>query len=238
MIKIGICDDDRMQREVMKKMCDKFFETIGMEFEAVFFSSGEEVVSFSDENLLLLFLDIEMEGMDGISSMKHIEKMENIWRIVFVSGHEEAVFDTFGIKTLGFIRKPVEFHEFEKWLQIALKEFQANKTIIFETQEGKKMVPLDQILFMEAQGNYVSVYKENENFLANGNLKKWENEFIDSSIIRVHKSYLVNLAYLEKMDPKILLTKSPIEIPVGRQYKKMAKQSYECYILSQVRKMI
>lgn len=238
MIRIGICDDDRMQREVMKKMCDKFFENIAMEFEAVLFSSGEEVVSYSQEHLLLLFLDIEMEGMDGISSMKHIEKMENVWRIVFVSGHEEAVFDTFGIKTLGFIRKPVEFCECEKWLKIALKEFQANRTIIFETQEGKKLVALDQILFLEAQGNYVSVYKENENFLVNGNLKKWENELMDSSIIRVHKSYLVNLAYLERLEPKILLTKGEVEIPLGRQYKKMAKQSYESYILSQIRRKL
>jgi len=135
MIRIGICDDDKMQREVMKQMCEKFFETAGIPFEAVTFTSGEEVASYSQHHLLLLFLDIEMEGMDGIALMKYVEKMETVWRIVFVSGHEEAVFDTFGIKTLGFIRKPVVYVQLEKWLNVALQEYSNNKNILFDTQD-------------------------------------------------------------------------------------------------------
>ena len=54
-------------------------------------------------------MDIELGGMKGIEMLSHLEEDDNVWRVVFISSHEEMVFDTFGVKTLGFERKPAQY---------------------------------------------------------------------------------------------------------------------------------
>ncbi|MBP3351164.1 MAG: response regulator [Lachnospiraceae bacterium] len=106
---IGICDDEELHRKHVKELCDKYFMEYTQEYKCVEFESGEEFLQFEEHKLHLLFLDIELGGMNGIEMLSHLEEDDNVWRVVFISSHEEMVFDTFGVKTLGFERKPAQY---------------------------------------------------------------------------------------------------------------------------------
>ncbi len=235
---IGICDDEEMQRKRIRKMCDTFFKSRIQEYECIEFSSGEEVLQFHEKKLHLLFLDIELGEMDGLSVLRRVERADAIWRIVFVSNHAEMVWNSFSLKTLDFGRKPISFKQVEKWLSIVLHENEEN--IIYEFQEGDKKyyVPLDEILYFEAIGNFTYLYKNDIRILLGGHLKLWQERMGDTYFVRIHKSYLVNICNIKKVcSEKIILTDGT-ELLAGRKYYKTAKEQYLLFLQKKARERV
>ena len=103
-MKIGICDDHKKERDIIFEYCERFFSKNEIEHTYVFFSKGEEILNYcneQNERIDLLFLDIEMEGISGIEVKDKVVKVEQVWRIVFVSSHLESMRYSFGTKTIG-----------------------------------------------------------------------------------------------------------------------------------------
>ena len=235
MIRIGICDDIEKEVNYIKGLCDKYFEDNSIMYEYIIFSSGEEVLSYKGKMIDLLFLDIEMGDVDGINVMKQLEERDDVWRIVFVTSHEEAVFGTFGIKTLGFERKPAIYNNITRYIDIARKECNENLMIAFNKNDASSYVKLDSLLYIEGEANYVRVYTKENNFIASGNLKKWENELSNTSMLRVHKSYLVNMYNISRIEQIISFKNSNFKVPIGRKYKEVVCESYNKYLMTRIR---
>lgn len=226
MIYIGICDDEDLHRQHIKEMCKRFFTELAQEYKCVEFTSGEEVLQFSEHKLHLLFLDIEMGNISGIDVLHRVEEADIVWRVVFISSHEECVFDTFGIKTLGFIRKPAEYDQIARWIRVALKENKEN--IIYEciTEQQKFYISLEKIFYLEAAGNYTFFFERDQKHLVSDKLKVWQEKMERTSMVRIHKSYLINMLYVKKWETDKVVLVNGVNIPLGRQYKKVAKDVY------------
>lgn len=112
----GICDDERFQREYLSKLCMECADKLGIDCDIVEFPTGKAVLSYRGEMFTLLLLDIEMEDINSIEVKEHIEHSDMIWRIIFVSNHEDCVWSTFGANTLAFERKPISHERMGKWI--------------------------------------------------------------------------------------------------------------------------
>lgn len=233
MITIGICDDENKHRQHIKELCERFFSEYPQEHEYVEFTLGEEVLAYRGDKLHLLFLDVEMKGINGIEVLKRVEDVDWIWRIVFVSNHEEAVWNAFSIKTLEFARKPIQYQQVEKWLTIAIRENQENIVFEFIASNGRIYKAIEEIYYLEASRNYTCLYGKNEKWLINDNLKKWEKEMEETPVLRIHKSFLVNMGHIRKWETEKVVLDNKIELPIGRQFSKNAKESYYAYVKRQ-----
>lgn len=104
---IAICEDDREQREQIRAICTAYFAGEGETCQITEYVNGELLLQNLYQETELLFLDIELgEGKNGIAVMKELEQLRQVRKIVFISSHHEGVWDSFGWKTLGFVRKP------------------------------------------------------------------------------------------------------------------------------------
>ncbi len=230
MITIGICDDEPGYRRIIKEFCEQFFEKIEQEHQYIEFASGEEVLSYTGPKLYLLFLDVELGGVDGIEVLKFVQEADWIWRIVFVSSHAEAVWDSFSIKTLEFARKPIAYEQVEKWIQIALRENQENILYEFLTTAGSMYKKMEDIYILEGERNYTYLHTKKEKWLINDSLKRWQEKMDKTTMLRVHRSFLVNMAHIKKWEKETIYMCNGSKISVGRQYAKEAKDTYLSYI--------
>lgn len=223
---IGVCDDEKVQREKITRMCDDFFKSHGQAYECVEFSSGEEVLDYKGNNLHLLFLDIEMGGISGLEVLRAVEYSDAIWRIVFISNHEELVWDTFSLKTLDFGRKPVSYEQLERWLNIVLRNHKENIVYEFQTGDEKHYFSLDKILYFEAVGNFTNLYTINEKIMLGGHLKLWQERLGDIYFVRAHRSYLANIYNIKKVYCDRVIMSDGTKIVLGRKYYKTIKERY------------
>lgn len=213
---IAICDDIVTERNYLKNLCLDFTKNNNILCKIILFSSGEEVLSYSGNTIDLLLLDIEMNGISGIDVMKNLEEANKVRKIVFVTNHTESVFDAFSIKTIAFGIKPILYEDISKWISIVIKE--SDYSIL---RFGDKYIKISDIFYISAQGNYIKIHTLNDEFLIRGNMRYWNKEITDINLLRVHKSYMVNLDYIEFDNTntlKIIILDT--SLPLGRAYKK------------------
>lgn len=232
---IAICDDEDYFVKQIQFACESVLEVMCDEFEIFIFHSGEELIGFSDEEIDLLFLDIELGGIDGISVLKEIIHKEDIRKVVFVSTHEEMVWDTFSTKTLGFARKPVSEEEIGKYIQWTLKELQKDITLIFKKNDEDSYIKLSELFYIEGLASYVEVHSQQKNFVVTGKLGYWEEKLQDMHIIRIHKSYLVNLQNAQIEGNEMIIDSTKERLPIGRKYKKIVQEDYSRYVMEHMR---
>lgn len=236
---IGICDDEVFHREHIKELCEQYFAEYPQEHKYIEFASGEEVLKYeetaanSGSKLHLLFLDVEMGELDGIELLRKVEDADWIWRIVFVTSHDEVMQDAFGIKTMGFARKPVEYRQVEKWIITAIRENKENVMLEYASGTKQGYISLEDIYYLEAEGNYTKLHKKDEMILINENLKQWQKKIAMLPFVRIHKSYLINMLHVKRWEASKVTLENGVKLPVGRKYTKTAREQYLSFVKKQ-----
>lgn len=246
---IGICDDRREEREYLQALCEAYADNKKEICEYVLFSGGKEVLEYcmdSENSVIdLLFLDIEMSGMSGLELRAAVAKEEKIWRIAFVTSHMESVLDAYGIKTIGFVPKPPTYEQVEKNIQIVAEELKENVTIeIVRDKDDVLQIELNDIVYLKAAGSYTEIYtydalQKNESYILSAKkLGDIEKKLSGLSIVRVHKSYLVNLEHVLDAEKSVKLRDIEDELPVGRSYKETVKTRVREYAKGKIRRRL
>lgn len=235
---IGICDDQKQDRQYIHSLCEAFFQTHKMEHEYRMFSSGEEVLDYCRQKeqarVDLLFLDIELGYIDGIQVKDRILRQDMVWRIVFVSGYQDKVLLSFGLKTLGFLVKPVEQDDIGKWIDVVLEELKQDVLVkIADSQTTEeRYVRLEEIEYFVAEGNYTKIVLHTDEgtgedyILVTKQIGELEQEYSRFPILRVHKSYMVNLENVMDIKGEITIRDSEEKIPIGRRFKDSVRKKY------------
>ncbi|WP_347050142.1 LytR/AlgR family response regulator transcription factor [Flavobacterium olei] len=220
-----IVDDDEIDRLTAVSYAKKFpvLEILGV------FESAEEAVPFLEkEKIDILFLDIDMPGLNGIDFRK---KALEVPVCVFITAHPEHAVESFQIETLDFIVKPLKLERFtqtinriEEFMEIKIKAslFEASiggDTIYIKEGHEQTKVKLHEILYLEALKDYTLVITEKKRHCvlsSIGNLLK-EEHF--QSFVRVHRSYAVQKQYIQKINSNEIILNNNVIIPIGRSYK-------------------
>lgn len=220
-----IIDDDEIDRLTVVSFAKKFpvLDILGV------FESAEDALPFIElEKVDILFLDIDMPGLNGIEFRK---KALEIPVCIFITAHPEHAVESFEIETLDFIVKPLKLDRFaqtvsriEEFMEIKLKAslFEASiggDTIYIKEGHEQTKVKLHEILYLEALKDYTLIItnKKRHCVLSSiGNLLK-EDHF--QSFIRIHRSFAVQKQFIQKINSSEIILNNNMAIPVGRSYK-------------------
>lgn len=238
---LGICDDQEKWRKEIYSLCEVFFEEEYYAHEYVFFSKAEEIIEYckddNNQRIDLLFLDIKMDGMDGIELKNATIKEKKIWRIVFVSSYTDNMSVSFGLKTIGFEEKPLKRENASKWLKYIVEELKRDKIAILKDGNKDIYVAVEEIVYIKAEGNYVILFLNSsdkdrgDRLILRNRLSDIEEQLREFDIIRVHKSYIVNLQNVLRVEDEVRMRHSETNIPIGRIYKERVNEAYHKYII-------
>ncbi len=120
MYKIAVCDDEKIYRSRLKDLLEKYAQSKGLRFEIFSFESADKLLLNYPENLDLLFLDIAMDGVDGMSAARQIRLGDPQVCIIFITSMYQYALDGYSVKAFGFITKPVKDAELSHELTCAL----------------------------------------------------------------------------------------------------------------------
>jgi len=230
---VGICDDEAYVRDGIKNIITNYAYSTGEEHYIVQFTCGEEIFMFNG-HIDLLYLDIEMTNSNGIDVMHSLLMSNKVWRIVFVSSHDEFVMDVFGVKTLAFVKKPFIDSDIIKWFKVVESELNQDFTITIEEAQTKRLIRASDIMYIESNGNYTDLYLRNERIITRRALNKWEEILQKGDFLRIQKSYLVNMNYIDKINSDVIL-KDGTMLAIGRSYKKSSISEYNDFVIEKMR---
>ncbi len=165
----------------------------------------------------LIFLDISMSQMSGFELLDNIKDLN--FKLIFITAYDEYAIKAFRYNAIDYILKPIDIdilidavskivksksagystnYNYDKFLDY-LNTNNTQKKITVSTKEEVYYLAIDDIIYVHAEGSYAKIFLNNNNpILVSKNLKEIENQLIFDSFFRVHKSYLINLNYIQK----------------------------------------
>lgn len=210
-MKVIIVDDERLAREELKSLL-KNFPTIDIIGEA---SNPEEgIILIKELKPDLIFLDIQMPGMNGFDMLK---KLDEIPKVVFITAYDEFALKAFEVNALDYLLKPVDperLKESIQKLQEPEEDFQTslNKSsdrhskltvgdkIFIKDGEKCWFVDINEIRTFESDGNYVKVYFDKYRPLILRSLNSLEERLDSKVFFRANRKYIVNLNWISGIE--------------------------------------
>ncbi len=163
----------------------------------------------------LVFLDINMPEMMG---MELAAAMEQLPPIIFTTAYAEYALDSFAFNTVDYLLKPYNFERFQKAVDKVMKLIASSpteKSITLKIDYRSVKLPLDQILYIEAMGNYLKIFTKTQTYLPQMTMKEAEALLGDLPFKRIHRSYIVNVAEVQSFSRREVVVAGQ-ELPVGK----------------------
>lgn len=192
-MKIAICDDDKKASDILLgylQDCPYPIEKTEV------YSSGESFLE-SREQYDLLFLDIDMEGIDGIETARKLRLRDKKLKIVYVTAYNEYAGKAFSVHAFGYLLKPVKKERFLSQIADALayqeEEQEKSPLLEFETSEGRTRLHPENIYYFEIRGRQIKLAARNRCYEMRGRIGDLREKMQDYGFASPHKSFVVNL---------------------------------------------
>lgn len=229
-MRLYLCDDELKILDEVKKCV----EICMPEAEITAFSSGKIVLeNLRQEACDILLLDIDMPELSGMEVAAQLLSLEKRPLLVFVTGHDELVYESFQYHPFGFVRKQFLETELGKVLIDCKRELeQKQRHFNFRTMEGEVCLLLSEIHYFESDANYLKIYTEQREYRFRSTIGAVEATLAKDGFLRLHKGFLVNQAFVRLFGAEqVELTDGRI-LPVGKTYGEAAKQQFMRYLRS------
>ncbi len=215
-----IVDDDNISRHIIQDYVKRtdFLNLIAS------CSSAVEAISFiRNENIHLIFLDVEMPEMSGLELIKTLDIKP---QIILVTAHEKYAVEAFDVDVTDFIIKPIAYSRFLKAVTKARKEYNvrqiapANMNNIFVKIESRIIkINTKDIIYIEALADYIMIITTADKYIVHSTMKGIENKLPAKDFVRIHRSYIVRLDKIESIDENMLIINKKL-LPIGGSFRK------------------
>ena len=221
-LKVLIVDDEPLAREKIREMLRGDGE---VEIAAECAGGQKAVASIQKFSPDLLFLDIQMPGMDGFDVLKAVPT-QNMPYVIFVTAYDQYAVRAFEVYALDYLLKPFDRERFQKALERAKSMIRRDRSsslshgvlsLIEELKGGAKQQHLERLViknsgrvqllktqeidWIEAEGNYVRVHAGKEAHLLRETISALETQLNPKKFMRVHRSTIVNLDRIKELQP-------------------------------------
>lgn len=216
-IRCVITDDEPLARKGLQGYVEKtgFLQLAGMCEDALQLNT-----LLKQQQVDLLFLDIEMPYLTGIDFLKNLS---NPPQVILTTAYENYAIQGFELNVLDYLLKPVSFERFLKAANKAYDYFSLRQTgtqeyFFIKTEYKLEKVLFADILFAEAMENYVAIYTEDKKLITHATLKSVQECLPATSFLQPHKSYIVNMQHIGAIQGNVLHV-GKYEVPVSKYQK-------------------
>jgi DNA-binding LytR/AlgR family response regulator len=217
----AIVEDDLISLKVIQSMAEK---TGVLQVEGAFTYPVEAAAWLASHPVDVLFLDIEMPDLPGFDLLKTLTQKP---QVIIVSGKPKFAVDAFQFAVTDYLLKPVT--DYSRFL-MAVNKAMANLTtqaksvgteddsLFVKVDSLLTKIRLDEILWVEAAGDYIKIQTADRNYMVYATLKKIEDRLDKEKFVRIHRSYIVNLHRISNIDATNLEINKKI-FPISSSYR-------------------
>lgn len=225
-IRCIIADDEPIARQILESYIKDMPQ---LELVASCKNAFEVIEVLDKEDVDLLFLDINMPKLTGLSLLKTLRVQPEV---IITTAYSEYAVEGFALEVTDYLLKPFSLERFiqavgrvQKNQQEGLNDIKENKsaekgeTIFIKSDKKILQFRFEDIYYIEAYGNYLKIHTENDSILAAQTLSDFLAK-LPNHFIRTHKSFIVNFNHLKLIDGNLIRLTNDDNIPIGKSYKK------------------
>lgn len=233
-MRILICDDDNLIIEQLKECIFEFFDNSHLKYpEIACFSDGNSLLADTG-NKDIIFLDIEMPGMNGIYAGNEIKKINKNSIIFVVTSYMEYLDEAMRFHVFRYLSKPIDKKRLFRNLKDAIQLYSNfNIKIPIETKTGVYTILATDLVSVEAQGRKVIVHTTQKDYDSIHNMQYWINTLPENCFFQSHRSFIINFNYVTDFDHSLIhLFNNQYDAYLTRRKYTAFKERYLLYLES------
>ncbi|HRH37987.1 MAG TPA: LytTR family DNA-binding domain-containing protein [Flavobacteriales bacterium] len=213
-MRVIIVDDDAFSRASVQKQLGRYGDAVIVLAECESGAGGVDAITTHQPDLI--FLDIQMKGMDGFAMLDALPRRD--FGVIFTTSHDEYAIRAIRYSALDYLLKPIKPSEFDaalghfianravlparlERLVSTTKERGAPRTLVIPMRDGDRHLSVCDIVRCEAESNYTVFHlKRGERVMSSRTLNSYEEFLADNDFLRVHRSHVVNIAHVRSLD--------------------------------------
>lgn len=221
MMRCIVVDDDELSRSVIEDLIN---ETDSLELIKSCEDAVEAFKVIKEEHIDLVFLDIEMPKMDGLEMLRTLSPLP---QVILVTAHEKYAVESYEYDVTDFLHKPISLARFMKAVDKAYNRFETNraditsqdKTIFIKADSKLVQINTEDILYIEALGNYMRIFTAGEQkYTILSTMKDIISKLSSDDFVRVHRSFIVRLDKIKTIEDNYIVINNK-QINIGKAYK-------------------
>ena len=237
MINIALIDDNLNDLNTLKSFIDKYTESDELDSHIeVNITTYNDPTLFLNENNFkydLIFLDIEMPKINGISLAKRIREKDSNVGLVFITNMAQYAINGYEVSAIDYILKPLDYYDFAlKFNKIInfVKRNISNYIYLKSVENNLIKVDVNEIIYVEIFSHYLLYHLENREIKVRGTISEAENNLSNYYFSRISKSFLINLKHVINIKLDNVLLTGNIELIISRLRKKDFLEAFYKYL--------
>lgn len=232
MIKAAFCDDDASVLDSLKDLVDRYCRKRGQEIEYNAFCNSLELLAEIERGMRydILFLDVILPNENGISIAKEIRQYDSVVKIIFLTSSSEFAVQSYAVDAYFYQMKPIREESFFSLLDSAISKCrkEQQRSLIQRCKNGITRIELDRLEYCEVIGRTLMFHMEDGIVLEGaGSMDKLCEQLSQyENFVRPHRSFLVNMEYIQKISHKTVTMKSQAELPIPHGKSSRIKNMY------------
>ena len=227
MRKIAICDDSKLDRQLLKVVIQTYFENNEEEFKIFEYELGDNLLD--DIEVELLFLDIIMNGMKIARKLRDIQFKAPI---IFLTAHADYAVESYEVYVAGYLLKPYDTNKLTLLLDEVLQR-SVQKRIAVKVKRQHRYLEINDIMYVESDKHVLNIHlKDSRVIQTTEKLSELKKTINSKRFIRCHQSYLVNMDYIKDAKTDFILS-NDIRIPIRVRGRKEIIERYHKYYSSE-----
>jgi len=219
-ISIAIVEDQKKDADVLREYLLRYASEAGESIEIECFSSGVHFLDPYTAKYDLIFMDIEMPSMNGMTAARKLRELDQQVKLIFVTNMAKYAIQGYSVGAIDYILKPVLYFDIKMRME-RLREIlgYSEAAITLPVQGGvKKFRPRD-IYYVESLSHSITFHTTTGDHLARRSMNEWERELKGLGFFRCSTSYIVNLRYVQEVKGNSVFVRD-VELQIARARKK------------------
>lgn len=209
MVRIAVVEDEKMYVEQITEYLRRYEQDYGEELQVTVYRDGDGIVAEYKAQFDIIFMDIQMKFVDGMTAAEEIRKMDAGVIIIFITNMSQYAIRGYQVNALDYVLKPVTYFAFSQKLSKAIVKIKKRdaKHITVPVKGGIRRLEVSDIYYVESEGHALSYHTKDGDVLSSGTMKSAEEELRKLNFSRGNKCYLINLEHVEGVKDKCAVVK-------------------------------
>lgn len=233
MLHIAIVEDEKSTYEEIHDFIKIYSKENEKSLNVKIFQDGTDILHEYEAVWDIIFMDIKMKHLDGMSAAKQIREIDEKVQIIFITSMANYAIKGYEVAALDFLLKPIDYEQFSLKLKKAINIVSKNvkkKYLLVPFEGNKERISTDDILYIEVNGHNLNVVCTSKNYALRSTISNMQEELQEFQFSRCNNSYLVNLKKVSSLEKDIVIIGN-YNIPISRPKKKQFLKEFSDYIL-------
>ena len=231
-MRVAICDDEKPMQTILENLLDEFGRLRNIDISIDKFDNGHDLLRvLNEKEYEIVFMDHQMQDIDGMETSRLIRSRNNDCVIIFVSAFPEVAVDSYEVNAFRFIVKPINKEKLFKAIDDHLRSIDYDNLLILNTNDGKWKIKMSDIIYAEAKGKHTIVRTAQKSFEINIHMKKIEDKLPSEKFCRCQRAYIAGFAHINNHTNTEIIFDNGERAQIGKAYYSKFKNAFQEYIM-------